>query len=107
MKEKENAFIITMILFPFILALLCLRFIHFLKSNIYDYIVVLLSLVFLFYFIETLFFMLDDIIHSDNKKRIVYVFLIPFIYIPLYYLKNINLKDSFKRKREFYFKRNI
>ena len=93
--KKENVFIITLILFPFILSLLIFRLINFLKSNLYDYLIIVMSLVFLFYFIETLFFMLDDIIHSNNKKRIIFVMFIPFIYIPIYYYKNISRNDKY------------
>ncbi len=95
MKEKEYVFIITMILLPFILSLFILRFVNFLKSNIYDYIIIVTSFLFLFCFIETLFFMLDEIVHSKNKKRIIFVLLIPIIYIPIYYLKNISSSDKY------------
>ena len=95
MLEKDNIFIITIILFPFILSLLILRFIDFLKDKIYDYIIIILSLIFIFCFIETLFFILDEIIHSNNKKRIAFVVFIPFIYIPIYYFKNFSSTDKY------------
>ena len=95
MLKKDNIFITTIILFPFILLFYILRFTDFLKSNLYYYIIIVLSLIFIFCFIETLFFMLDDIIKSNKRGRIIFVFLIPFIYIPIYYFKNISSNDKY------------
>ncbi len=93
MIKKENIFIITMILFPFTLALMILRFINLLKSFLYNYLIIILILIYLIFFIETLFFMLDDILHSNKKSRLIYVFLLPIIYIPIYYFKYLS-KDE-------------
>ena len=95
MVKKENVFIITMILFPFILLLMIFRFINFLKGSFYDYIIIILCLVFLNFFIETLFFMLDEIMHSKKKSRLIFAIIVPLIYIPIYYLKNISKDDKY------------
>lgn len=94
MIKKENIFIITMILFPFTLALMILRFTNLLKSTLYNYLIIILILIYLIFFIETLFFMLDDILHSNKKSRLIYVFLLPIIYIPIYYFKYISQSEK-------------
>ena len=95
MLKKENVFIITILLLPFILLLMILKFTNVLTDYFYNYIIIISILFYLFMFIESLFFMLDDIINSKKKLRIILVILIPLIYIPIFYLKNISRDDKY------------
>lgn len=95
MKLKENSIIITISLFPLILLLSLLRFVNFLKSNLYDYLIILMSLVFFFYFIISLFLVLDEIINSNNKSRIIWVILFSIFYLPIYYTKYVSKGEKY------------
>ena len=91
---KTRSLTITLILFPFILLLAILRMINFLKSNIYDYLIILMCLVFLWYFIVSLFYASSDIL---NGKKINFVFLLLFsiFYLPIYFVKEVYNKEKY------------
>jgi hypothetical protein len=62
------------------------------------YLIIVFSLIFLFYFIISLFYTIDDIINNKDsklKKVLFLLFLIvfPFLFIPFYYGKYISNKD--------------
>jgi len=94
MDLKERSFIISLILFPFNLGIFILRIINFFKSNIYDYVIIILSIIFIFYFIVCLFYTVDEILNSSKKLRIILLLLFPFLYLPFYYGKYISNKEK-------------
>ena len=87
MRIKENSFIMAIVLLPFILLLGIMKLCGLLGENLYTYLLLIMILVFSICFVASLFFALDDIIHSDNKKRIILLILVPFLYLPIYYTK--------------------
>lgn len=95
MKLKENCFILTICLFPMILLIFILRLTDFLKSNWYYLVAVILSLVFFFTFIMSLFCAVSEITNSKKWYRIWFLLLIPLFYLPIYYVKYVNKDDKY------------
>lgn len=95
-KIRENTFTLALVTFPFLLILCILKINNILKSNLYSYLILFMGIIFVIAFIFSLFFALDEILNSDNKKRVVLLMLFPIIYLPIYYTKYI-----YKNERVF------
>lgn len=95
MKLKENSLIITISLYPLILLLAILRLSNFLKSAIYDYLIIVMLIVFVFYFIISLFWVLDEILNSDKKYRSIFLILFSIFYLPIYYTKYVSSGEKY------------
>ena len=89
MKLKENSFILTIGLLPFIFLLSILLLKNFLKGKLYIYLLIIMIIAFWISFIFSMFFALDEIKNSNNKKRIILLMVCPFVYLPVYYTKYI------------------
>ena len=94
MKIKENSFMITFCLLPIFLLLTVLKLSNFLEDSFYYYFILILGIILLITFIISLFFMLDEIIYSQKKYRLIFVFIFSFLYLPIYYVKYINKEDK-------------
>ena len=95
-KIRENTFTLALVTFPFLLILSILKIHNILKINLYNYLILFMSIIFIIAFIFSLFFALDEILNSNNKKRVVLLILFPIIYLPIYYTKYI-----YKNERVF------
>ncbi len=95
MNLKTNSFIVTLVLLPFIFLLAILRCINFLKQSFYDYIILGLLFVFFISFIISLFYALDEILHSNKKSRFVLMLFFPFLYLPIYYSKYVSISEKY------------
>ena len=86
---KNFNYILTIMLYPFILILSHLLLNDYITGDLYLYL--LLSMIFIFIpsFIMTLYGVLEDILNSKSKWRIIFVMLFSIIYIPYYYTKHI------------------
>lgn len=88
-KIRDNSFITTLVLLPFILVLSIIKINKVLTSSLYSYLLLIMVIVFIVAFIIALFFALDEIINSNNKKRVILLMLMPIFYLPIYYTKYI------------------
>ncbi len=95
MKHKINCFIVVLILFPFILGLFVLKMNNFLKEDWYIYLNLVLSCIFLIYFILSLFYAFDDIRIKGPKYNYFFLIFFPFLYLPYHYGKMVNEKDKY------------
>ena len=95
MKLKESSFITSITLLPFIFLLCILKLKGVFKEGLYSYLLVGMIIVCTITFIFSLFFALDEIINSDNKKRLIFLILFPFIYLPIYYTKYIYQNEKY------------
>lgn len=95
MKLKESSFITSIALLPFIFLLSILMLQGVPKGGLYSYLLVLMIIIFTITFIFSLFFAVEEIRNSDDKKRIVFLILFPFIYLPIYYTKYIYKNERY------------
>lgn len=89
MKLKEGSFITSISLLPFILLTAILKMQNVVKGNLYTYLLVGMIIIFWISFIFSMFFALSEVRKSDNKKRMILLFTVPFIYLPIYYTKYV------------------
>ena len=95
MKLKESSFITAIALLPFIFLLSILKLQGVLKGGLYNFLLVGMIIVFTITFIFSLFFALDEIKNSDDKKRLIFFILFPFIYLPIYYTKHVYQNERY------------
>ena len=86
---KNYNYILTIILYPFILILIYLLLTNSIKGDFYLYILIAMIIVFIPSFIMSLYGILEDILNSKAKWRIILVILFSVFYIPYYYTKNV------------------
>ena len=89
MKLKENSFIISLSLFPFLLILIILKCNNILQSSFYNYLILAMGIILVIAYIYAFFFAIDEILNSQNKERIRLLLIFPLIYLPIYYTKYI------------------
>ena len=94
-KLRDNSFITSITLLPFIFILSFLKLKGVLKGDLYGYVVMVLSIIFIVSFIFSLFFALDEIMNSQNKKRIILLMLFPLFYLPIYYTRHIYKEEKY------------
>ena len=94
-KLRDNSFIIAVLLLPFIFTLSILKLNKVLKGEMYGYLIIVLAVVFIVGFIFSLFFALDEIANSKNKKRLLLLMLFPIFYLPIYYTKYIYKNEKY------------
>ena len=89
MKLKENSFIISLSLFPFLLILIILKCNNILQNSFYNYLILAMGIILVIAYIYAFFFAIDEILNSQNKERIRLLLIFPLIYLPIYYTKYI------------------
>ena len=92
---KNYNYILTIMLFPFIMALSYLKLINNLKGNIYTYIIVAMIIIFIPSFIMSLYSALEEILSSKKKWRIVLLLLLSIFYLPIYYTKYVSKDEKY------------
>lgn len=86
---KNYNYFITIILYPLMLILSYLLLSNYIKGDIYIYLVISMITIFIPSFIMSLYSVLDDILNSKSKWRIIMVILFSIFYIPYYYTRYI------------------
>ena len=92
---KNFNYILTIMLYPFILILSHLLLNDYITGDLYLYILFSMIIVFIPSFIMTLYGVLEDILNSKSKWRIIFVILFSIIYIPYYYTKHISKQEVY------------
>ena len=92
---KNYNYILTIMLYPFILILSYLLLSNYIKGSFYIYVLVAMIFVFVPSFIMSLYGVLEDILNSKSKWRIILVILFSIFYIPYYYTKHISKQEVF------------
>ena len=92
---KNWNYIITIMLYPFILILSYLLLNDYIKGDLYSFIVFAMIMVFIPSFIMSLYGILDDILNSKSKWRIILVILFSIFYIPYYYTRHISKQEIY------------
>lgn len=92
---KNYNYILTIMLYPFILLLEVLMLKGILKSNLYLYLIIIMVVVFVPSFIMSLYNALEDIFASKKKWRCILLILFPFFYLPIYYTKYVSKEEKY------------
>lgn len=94
MNIRNNNYVLTLLLMPFSLIIFILISIEFLKSKFYHYLFIIMFVICIISFIISLFYTVDGIIKSSNKKRLIFLIIFPFFYLPVYYTKYISKNEK-------------
>ena len=95
MMLKNYNYMLTIILYPFILALSYLRLINYLKSNLYTYLIAFMIIIFIPSFIMSLYSALDEILYSKKKWRVIPLVFLSIFYLPIYYTKYVSKEEKY------------
>jgi len=93
-KEMNESILTTLITLPMVLLLSILKITNVLKDNYSSYLLLIIGIIFIVAFIFSLFLVLDEIMNSNNKKRAVFLITLPFVYLPIYYVKDVLQKEK-------------
>lgn len=92
---KSYNYILTIILYPFILLFELLMLKGILKSNFYLYLIIIMVILFFPSFIMSLYNSLEEILSSKKKWRLVLLIFLPFFYLPIYYTKYVSKEEKY------------
>ena len=92
---RNYNYILTIMLYPFILILAFLIFNKNLNSNIYLYIFFTMIIVFIPSFIMSLYSASEEILCSNKKWHIILLVLFSFFYLPIYYTKYVSKDEKY------------
>ena len=92
---KNYNYILTIILYPFILVLSYLILDNYLHSSFYLYLDLLMIIVFIPSFIMSLYNALEEILSSKKKWRVILLILFSYFYLPIYYTKYISKSEKY------------
>ena len=92
---KNYNYMLTIILYPFIMALSYLKLINYLKSSLYTYLIIIMVIIFIPSFIMSLYSAADEILHSKKKWRIIFLVLLSIFYLPIYYTKYVAKEEKY------------
>lgn len=93
MRLRNNSYLYCILMFPFIIVLWILIMLNILKSNVYLISNIILSFVYIYFLVICLFCTVSDIMNSNHKWHLVLLIFFPFIYLPIFYGKEVSLKD--------------
>ena len=92
---KNYNYMLTIIMYPFVLMLSYLKFINYLKGNLYTYLIVIMLAIFIPSFIMSLYSALDEILYSNKKWRVIPLILLSIFYLPIYYTKYVSKEEKY------------
>lgn len=95
MRLRDYNYILTILLYPFIMFLIFLRLSDYLKGLFYSYLISIMILVFIPSFIMSLYMVLEEILKSNKKWRVIFLILFSVIYLPFYYTKYVSKGEMF------------
>ena len=92
---KNYNYILTILLYPFILVLSYLMLVGYLHGSFYLYLDIFMIIIFVPSFIISLYNSLEEILKSDRKWRIILLILFSYFYLPIYYTKYISKSEKY------------
>lgn len=92
---KNYNYILTIMLYPFILLLELLMLKGILKSNLYLYLIIIMVIIFIPSFIMSLYNTLEEIFNSKRKWRVIFLVLFSLFYLPIYYTKYVSKEEKY------------
>lgn len=92
---RNYNYMLTIILYPFILLLSYLRLTNYLKSNIYTYLIIIMLIIFIPSFIMSLYGVIEEILNSKKKWHMVFLILLSIFYLPIYYTRYVSKEEKY------------
>ena len=92
---KNYNYILTILLYPFILVLSYLKLTNLIKGGLYTYLIILVLIVFIPSFIMSLYNACEEILNSKKKWRIVLLILLSIFYLPIYYTMYVSKEEKY------------
>ena len=92
---KNYNYMLTIMIYPFILLLTFLKFSNYIKGDIYKYIIIVLLIIFIPSFIMSLYGAAEEILKSNKKWRIILLILLSIVYLPIYYTKYVSKEEKY------------
>ena len=92
---KNYNYILTIMLYPFMFLLGFLILNGNLQNTLYQYLLLIMIIIFIPSFIMSLYHALDEIIYSKKKWRILLLIIFPFFYLPIYYTIYVSKQEKY------------
>ena len=92
---KNYNYILTIMLYPFILVLSYFLLSNKLEGSAYLYLLLIMIAIFIPSFIMSLYSALDEIIHSKKRWRLIWLILFSLFYLPIYYTKYVSKQEMY------------
>ena len=92
---RNYNYMITIVTYPFLMALTYLKFANNFKGGFYKYIIVFMLIIFIPSFIMSLYNAAEEILHSKRKWRIIFLILFSVFYLPIYYVLNVSKTEKY------------
>lgn len=92
---KNYNYMLTILLYPFILIMSYLKLANLIKGSMYTYLIIIMLLLFIPSFIMSLYTSSEEILHSNSKWRILFLILLSIFYLPIYYTKYVAKEEKY------------
>ena len=92
---KNYNYVVTILLYPFLLLVSYLFFNGSLNGDFYLYLIIAMIIVFVPSFIMSLYGVVEEILNSKNKWRIILLILFSYFYLPIYYTKYVSKEEKY------------
>lgn len=92
---KNYNFMLTILLYPFMLVLGYLKLSNVIRGELYDHLIIIMILLFVPSFIMSLYSASEEIFKSKKKWRIVLLVFLSIFYLPIYYTKYISKEEKY------------
>ncbi len=92
---KNYNYMLTILLYPFIIILSYLKLMNNLKGSFYTYLIIIMILIFIPSFIMSIYGSSEEIFKSKKKWRIIPLILLSIFYLPIYYTKYVSKEEKY------------
>ena len=92
---KNYNYVITILLYPFLLLVSYLYFSSSLNGDFYLYLIIAMVIIFIPSFIMSLYGVVEEILNSKSKWRIILLVIFSYFYLPIYYTKYVSKEEKY------------
>ena len=92
---KNYNYVITILLYPFLLLISYLYFSSSLNGDFYLYLIIAMVIIFIPSFIMSLYGVVEEILNSKIKWRIILLVIFSYFYLPIYYTKYVSKEEKY------------
>ena len=92
---KNYNYMLTILLYPFIVILSYLKLMNNLKGSFYTYLIIIMIIIFIPSFIMSIYGASEEIFKSKKKWRIIPLILLSIFYLPIYYTKYVSKEEKY------------
>lgn len=92
---KNYNYVLTILLYPFILVLSYLKLTNLIKGELYTYLIIVVLLFFIPSFIMSLYNASEEILKSKKKWRIILLITLSIFYLPIYYTMYVAKEEKY------------